>query len=124
MEIMQVVDTLYCTRRVTGFRHEALRILRDRKGKKLVATDPVGTRPGNWVFTTSGSAARWAMGDPKLITDLTIGGIIDFWEDEATASSSAASSRAKDSPTIEANNTEGGSSDDKSDPSRNLPRIP
>jgi microcompartment protein CcmK/EutM len=32
------------------------------------------------VFTASGSAARFACGDPDTYTDLTIGGIIDFWE--------------------------------------------
>ena len=34
----------------------------------------------NWAFTASGSAARHATGDASLFTDLTIGGIIDFWE--------------------------------------------
>jgi Carbon dioxide concentrating mechanism/carboxysome shell protein len=42
--------------------------------------DPVGASPGNWVFTASGSAARWACPNPDVYTDLTIGGIIDFWE--------------------------------------------
>jgi microcompartment protein CcmK/EutM len=45
-----------------------------------VAIDPVGSREGNWVFTVSGSAARYATGDYEVLTDLTIGGIIDFWE--------------------------------------------
>jgi len=40
----------------------------------------VGTRPGNWVFTSSGSAARYAAGDFRILTDLTIAGIIDFWD--------------------------------------------
>ena len=87
MEIGQVVGTLVCTERVPGLEHCALRILRDRKGKLLVATDPVGTRPGNWVFTVSGSAGRYAMGDPKVLTDLTIGGIIDDWHPEVVARS-------------------------------------
>jgi carboxysome peptide B len=85
MEINQVVGTLYCTQRVPGLDHCALRILQDRKGKLQVATDPVGTRPGNWVFTTSGSAARYAMGNPDILTDLTIGGIIDDWAPETVA---------------------------------------
>ena len=55
MEISQVVGTLYCTQRVAGLEHCPLRILRDSKGKLLVATDPVGTSSGNWVFTVSGS---------------------------------------------------------------------
>jgi carboxysome peptide B len=82
MEILRVVDSLVCTRRVEGLAQVSLRILQDRKGKQVVATDPVGVRPGNWVFTTSGSAARYAMGDPKILTDLTIGGIIDHWGGE------------------------------------------
>jgi carboxysome peptide B len=86
MDINQVVGTLVCTERIPGFGHYSLRILRDAKGKLLVATDPVGVRPGNWVFTVSGSAARWAMGDYKVLTDLAIGGIIDEWGgDEARA---------------------------------------
>ena len=42
--------------------------------------DPVGAREGNWVFTSSGSAARFACPNPEVQTDLTIGGIIDYWE--------------------------------------------
>ena len=79
MEIMKVLGTLVCTCRANGLDHICLRILRDSKGKKLVAVDPVGTREGNWVFTASGSAARFACPDPKVQTDLTIGGIIDYW---------------------------------------------
>jgi len=59
-----------------------LRILENNKGKKLVAVDPVGAREGNWVFTASGSAARFACPNPEVQTDLTIGGIIDFWESD------------------------------------------
>jgi ethanolamine utilization protein EutN len=32
------------------------------------------------VFTASGSAARFACGNPETQTDLTIAGIIDFWD--------------------------------------------
>jgi hypothetical protein len=32
------------------------------------------------VYTVSGSAARYAAGDFGILTDLTIGGIIDHWE--------------------------------------------
>jgi ethanolamine utilization protein EutN len=79
MEIMQVSDTLVCTYRVAGLDHMHLRILVNNKGKKLVAVDPVGARKGNWVFTASGSAARHACPDSTVLTDLTIGGIIDHW---------------------------------------------
>ena len=80
MEIMQVEASLVCTRRVAGLGQHRLRVLRDGRGKQVVATDPVGARPGNWVFTVSGSAARHAMGDFQVLTDLTIGGIIDHWD--------------------------------------------
>ena len=36
-----------CTYRVAGLDHMHLRILRNNKGKKLVAVDPVGAREGN-----------------------------------------------------------------------------
>ncbi len=89
MEINQVVGTLYCTQRIDGLRHCSLQVLKDRKGKLSVATDPVGVRPGNWVFTVSGSAGRYAMGDAKIMTDLTIGGIIDSWVPEEVADASS-----------------------------------
>ncbi|SBO42583.1 carboxysome peptide B [Cyanobium sp. NIES-981] len=80
MEIMQVTGSIICTQRVEGLLHWNLRTLRNAKGKLAVAVDPVGASPGNWVFTASGSAARFACGVPDTQTDLTIGGIIDFWE--------------------------------------------
>jgi len=81
MEIMKVLGKLVCTQRVEGFGHMHLRILLNNKGKKLVALDPVGSREGNWVFTTTGTAARYACtNNPEAITDLTIGGIIDYWD--------------------------------------------
>ena len=80
MDILQVEEPLVCTRRIAGLQQISLRILRDMKGKRHVAVDPVGAREGNWVFTMSGSAARYASGNFEILTDLTIGGIIDFWE--------------------------------------------
>ncbi|MCX7945930.1 MAG: carboxysome peptide B [Hydrogenophilus sp.] len=79
MEIFQVVDELVCTRRVPGLKSAVLRVLRDQKGGIAVATDPVSAPVGAWVFATAGTAARVAMPDPALITDLTICGIIDEW---------------------------------------------
>ena len=82
MEILQVEAPLVCTRRVDGLRHVSLRVLRNTKtGKRQVAVDPVGAREGNMVFTAMGSAARYAAGDFSVQTDLTICGIIDFWEE-------------------------------------------
>jgi len=90
MLIQQVADTLVCTSRHEGLKHHHLRILRDVKGKLSVAVDPVGSREGNWVYTVSGSAARFAVGDPEVLTDLTICGIIDQWdEDDAQSTGNA-----------------------------------
>jgi ethanolamine utilization protein EutN len=83
MEIFQVESPLVVTRRVDGLKHNSLRVLRSVSGKRQVAVDPVGAREGNWVFTVSGSAARYAAGDFGILTDLTIGGIIDRWEEES-----------------------------------------
>jgi len=80
MEIDQVIGTLVCTQRIDGLAHCRLRLLRDLKGKLVVATDPVGAKDGDYVFTVSGSAARYAMGDTGVLTDLAIGGIIDHWD--------------------------------------------
>ena len=81
MEIMRVKDDLVCTRRVPGLQASSLRVLQNQSGSLFVATDPVGVPPGKWVFTASGSAARWAMPDAQVMTDLTICGIIDHWEE-------------------------------------------
>ncbi|MEW5891571.1 MAG: carboxysome peptide B [Pseudomonadota bacterium] len=81
MEIMRVVDELVCTRRVPGLQAASLRILASQQGVLSVATDPVGVPPGKWVYTTSGSAARLAMKDARITTDLTICGIIDNWDE-------------------------------------------
>ncbi|MDZ7594265.1 MAG: carboxysome peptide B [Thiobacillus sp.] len=80
MEIMRVKEELVCTRRIPGLKTASLRVLENQAGGLLVATDPVGVPIGKWVFTASGSAARWAMPDPGVMTDLTICGIIDNWE--------------------------------------------
>ena len=83
MEILQVEAPLVCTQRVSGLQHVALKVLRNAiTGKRQVAVDPVGCHEGNWVFTSLGSAARYATGDFEVLTDLTICGIIDFWDDD------------------------------------------
>jgi carboxysome peptide B len=79
MEIFQVQGTLVCTQRVEGLRHSSLRVLKNASGKLQVAVDPVGVNPGNWVFTASGSAARYAAESFEVLTDLTVCGIIDHW---------------------------------------------
>ncbi|MDP2834368.1 MAG: carboxysome peptide B [Pseudomonadota bacterium] len=80
MEIMRVESDLVATRQVPGLKNMSLRVLADAKGNRNVACDPVGVPPGKWVFTVSGSAARYAAGDYKILTDLTIAGIIDHWD--------------------------------------------
>ncbi len=82
MEILQVTGSLVCTLRHPGLHQVSLRVLRSSSGKLQVAVDTCGCREGNWVFVVSGSAARYAYGDPTLMTDLTVGGIIDFWDEE------------------------------------------
>ncbi len=79
MDILQVEGPLVCTHRIQGLKQISLRVLRDAKGKRHVAVDPVGAHEGNWVFMSSGSAARFAAGDFEILTDLTIAGIIDNW---------------------------------------------
>ncbi len=80
MEIMRVMDELVCTQRIPGLKTASLRVLETQTGGLLVASDPVGVPVGKWVFTASGSAARWAMPDSDVTTDLTICGIIDNWD--------------------------------------------
>lgn len=80
MEILQVVSPLVCTSRIAALEKMSLRVLRGVDGGLSVAVDPVGVRDGNWVFVVSGSAARYAAGEFNVLTDLTIGGIIDQWE--------------------------------------------
>ena len=79
---MQVVDDLVISRRVPGLKSMSLRVLLDGRGQLSVACDPVGVPAGKWVFTASGSAARFACGDAEVQTDLTIAGIIDHWDQE------------------------------------------
>ena len=85
MEIMRVVSDLVVTRRIPGLLSSSLLILEDQKGKLSVAVDPVGVPPGKWVITVAGSAARYAAGNYRILTDLTVGGIIDQWEGEKPA---------------------------------------
>lgn len=81
MDIMCVVSDLVATRRVDGLWGISLKVLADSKGRINVACDPVGVPPGEWVITTKGSAARYATGNSGVLTDLTICGIIDEWDD-------------------------------------------
>ena len=81
MEIMRVIDDLVCTQRIAGLQAKSLRILENQAGALLVATDAVGVPIGKWVFTAVGTSGRLAMGDTAVLTDLTICGIIDNWDE-------------------------------------------
>jgi carboxysome peptide B len=82
MEIMRVVRDLVTTKRNFWLAAKALRVVEDHRGNLQVALDPVGCKPGDFVITIGISAARLATGNPKITTDMTIGGIIDEWSEE------------------------------------------
>jgi len=82
MNIQRVASDLVATHRVASLAEKSLRVVEDYKGNLEVAVDPVGCKPGDFVITISTSAARYAAGDQKITTDLTIGGIIDHWSEE------------------------------------------
>ncbi len=81
MRIMQVDKTLVSTNRVESLGHRPLLVLRDKPdGTPVVAVDSVGCLPGDWVICVGSSAAREAAGSKDYPSDLTIVGIIDYWE--------------------------------------------
>ncbi len=82
MQISRVVQDLVTTKRVFGLAAKTLRVVEDHAGNLDVVVDPIGTKPGDYVITIGYSAARAAAGDPSITTDLTIGGIIDHWDEE------------------------------------------
>ena len=81
MKICQVMKPLVSTNRIPGMEHKHLQVVKDGSSM-LVAVDPVGTRPGDWVLCVGSSAAREAAGSKEYPSDLTIVGIIDHWEPE------------------------------------------
>ena len=82
MKIFQVEGTLVATARIVGLELNRLLVVRDHKGGKQVAVDPVGCKNGDWVIACGSSAAREAAGHKDYPSDLTIVGIIDYWEEE------------------------------------------
>ncbi len=82
MNIHRVASDLVATHRIASLQEKSLRVVEDDKGNLEVALDPVGAKPGDFVITISTSAARYAAGDPRITTDLTIGGIIDHWSEQ------------------------------------------
>jgi ethanolamine utilization protein EutN len=81
MMVHRVVSDLVTTSRHLWLEALPLRVLVDARGNYDVAVDPVGTKPGDFVITIGYSAARTAAGDPRIVTDLTVGGIIDHWDE-------------------------------------------
>jgi carboxysome peptide B len=82
MQIHRVVRDLVTTKRNFWLSAKPLRVVEDALGNLEVALDPIGTKPGDFVVTIGFSAARTAAGNPKITTDLTIGGIIDHWDEQ------------------------------------------
>ena len=85
MKIFCVESTLVATARIPGLELHRLLVVQDRKGGKQVAVDPVGCKPGDWVIACGSSAAREAAGHKDYPSDLTIVGIIDYWNEESPA---------------------------------------
>ena len=81
MKICQIEKPLVATNRIPGLEHRHLQVVRDGK-TQLVAVDPVGCKPGDWVICVGSSAAREAAGSKDYPSDLTIVGIIDYWDEE------------------------------------------
>ena len=82
MDIQRVVRDLVTTKRNFWLASKSLRVVENASGKLEVALDPIGCKPGDFVITMGGTAARLATDNPKITTDLTIGGIIDHWSEE------------------------------------------
>ena len=83
MKICKVEKPLVSTNRIPGMEHKHLQVVKD--GSALaVAVDAVGAKPGDWVICVGSSAAREAAGSKEYPSDLTIVGIIDHWEENAS----------------------------------------
>jgi len=84
MKIFRVEGTLVATARIGILEsHRLLVVKESSSGSKQVAVDPVGCKPGDWVIATGSSAARDAAGTKEYPSDLTILGIIDYWDEES-----------------------------------------
>jgi carboxysome peptide A len=84
MKICQVEGTLVATARIGSLQNRRLLVVKERGSSgKQVAVDPVGCKPGDWVIAVGSSAARDAAGSKDYPSDLTIVGIIDYWDDSS-----------------------------------------
>ena len=83
MKIFRVESTLVATARINKLDLHRLLVVQERGSRsKQVAVDPVGCKPGDWVIACGSSAAREAAGHKDYPSDLTIVGIIDYWDEE------------------------------------------
>lgn len=80
MKICKVEKPLVATNRIAGMEHKHLQVVLDGK-TRMVAVDSVGCAPGDWVICVGSSAAREAAGSKDYPSDLTIVGIIDYWDE-------------------------------------------
>ncbi len=93
MKILRVEGTLVATARIGTLDTHRLLVVQERgSGGKQVAVDPVGCKPGDWVIAVGSSAARDAAGTKEYPSDLTIVGIIDYWDEESPGEERAAAS--------------------------------
>ncbi|MCS6921427.1 carboxysome peptide A [Elioraea thermophila] len=81
MKIFQVEGTLVATARISQLENRRLLVVRERGGGRQVAVDPVGCKEGDWVIAVGSSAAKDAAGHKDYPSDLTIVGIIDYWDE-------------------------------------------
>ena len=82
MKICQVEGTLVATARISGLQNRRLLVVKERGSSgKQDAVDPVGCNPGDWVIAVGSTAARDAAGSKDYPSDLTIVGIIDYWDE-------------------------------------------
>ncbi len=96
MKIFCVEGTLVATARISNLQLHRLLVVVDRKGGKQVAVDPVGCKPGDWVIACGSSAAREAAGHKDYPSDLTIVGIIDYWDEEVPGEASPEEERPEE----------------------------
>ena len=83
MKIFQVDSPLVATARIRWLELHRMLVVREQGStKKQVAVDPVGCKPGDWVIACGSSAAREAAGHKDYPSDLTLVGIIDYWDEE------------------------------------------
>jgi len=80
VKICKVEKPLVATNRIPGMEHKHLQVVLDGSSR-MVAVDAVGCNPGDWVICVGSSAAREAAGSKEYPSDLTIVGIIDYWDE-------------------------------------------